>query len=80
MVRKSIDQETIKNKTEVQLFLYDPLAQIKMLLANKKYSSAVMTKSTYLPNGPRNDITSGSKFHQLFADAIKQEKIPLMGM
>ena len=70
MVRKSIDQETIKNKTEVQLFLYEPLAQIKLLLANKKYSSAVLTKSTYVPNGKKGDITSGAKFHRLFSESI----------
>ena len=36
----------------MELYFNDPVAQIKLILANKKYSSAVLVTSSYEPNGP----------------------------
>ena len=59
--------------------LFDPVQQIQSVLQNPELSKHILLKSSYTSGGIKSDTTSGKKFHTVFAEAIEEGKIPLMG-
>lgn len=77
-VRRTKD-EPLSEKNKRTILFFDPVKQLQSLLSNPDISSKLLMESKFVPNGRRSDVTTGSKFHSVFNQAIKDGKIPLMG-